>query len=63
MPYDEVAQGETVFMDDSPEELRVFLCPVFVEICEAKKKWNIDLRGGFKYFIFSPLRGEMIQFD
>ena len=29
MPYDEVAQGETVFMDGSRNN-RVFLCPVFV---------------------------------
>ena len=24
---------------------------------------NLDLGGGFKYFLFSPLLGEMIQFD
>ena len=33
-------------------------------ICELPwKKNNSDLGGGFKYFLFSPLLGEMIQFD
>ena len=34
----------------------------------TEKKWwmmkkNGELVGGFKYFLFSPLLGEMIQFD
>ena len=27
------------------------------------QSWNESLGGGFKYFLFSPLLGEMIQFD
>ena len=26
-------------------------------------KFDINLGGGFKYFLFSPLLGKMIQFD
>ena len=29
----------------------------------AKMVEQHDLGGGFKYFLFSPLLGEMIQFD
>ena len=29
----------------------------------AKIKWIIWLGAGFKYLLFSPLPGEMIQFD
>ena len=32
-----------------------FVCTMFTNIS--------DLGGGFKYFLFSPLPGEMIQFD
>ena len=30
---------------------------------KKKNKTNGDLAGGFKYVLFSPLPGEMIQFD
>ena len=30
---------------------------------QTKKKNDGDLAGGFKYFLCSPLPGEMIQFD
>ena len=30
---------------------------------DTKQKSSAHLGGGFKYFLFSPLLGEMIQFD
>ena len=36
----------------------------FVEWCKnSDENGNSCLVGGFKYFLFSPLPGEMIQFD
>ena len=33
------------------------------DIDQSESACNIDLGGGFNYFLFSPLPGEMIQFD
>ena len=40
---------------------RVSPCEVFSRCLQ--KSWKSLLGGGFKYFLFSPLPGEMIQFD
>ena len=48
----------------NPWELRIF-CIVYASagIFQVNLWPSLSLGGGFKHFLFSPLLGEMIQFD
>ena len=57
----DVGPFKAQFKTESPDMTVAWILNMFISKPEKRKKRTHG--GGFKYFLFSPLYGEMIQFD